>query len=160
MPTDIEKALAKNEEETAKKQREVQVLQGDLADEKRQVEAERKQEGPRSVRREERAMQAKVELQRAVASALADVKGAPAPKFAQLPAPLGTTDDDKPFDKLGVAAQEKEVHSTNQDLAAARAALAALHAQVPQFTCFNSAKKVQILTRRASCAALLPLARY
>jgi hypothetical protein len=106
MPTDIEKALAKNEEETAKKQREVQVLQGDLADEKRQVEAERKQEGPRSVRREERAMQAKVELQRAVASALADVKGAPAPKFAQLPAPLGTTDDDKPFDKVGVAAQE------------------------------------------------------
>ena len=105
-------------------------------------------------------MQAKVELQRAVASALADVKGAPAPKFAQLPAPLGTTDDDKPFDTLGVAAQEKEERRTNQDLEAARAALAALHAQVPHFTCFTSAKKVQILTRRASCAALLPLARY
>ena len=70
-------------------------------------------------------MQAKVELQRAAAKALADVLGKPAPSFTKLPsAPGGSDEADDDVDD--VAAAQAEVADAQSALAGDRAALAAL----------------------------------
>ena len=112
----------------AKKQREIQVLQGDIQDEQHKLDAARKAEGPTKLRREEREMQANVELQRAAASALADLKGAKEPKFHKLSAPLNLASDDADADAWlpSVSDREKEVELAKTDLAHARTALTGL----------------------------------
>jgi hypothetical protein len=125
VPVEIETELARNEEQMAKKQREVQVLKNDLADEQRKLAAERKEEGPKKLRRQERAMQQKVELQRAVAGALADLKGTQSPTFSQLHVPPGSDIDDADE----ISTQEQEVRAESEDLAKAKADLATLQAK-------------------------------
>jgi len=128
LPVEIETELAQSEEQIAKKQREVQVLQGDIADERQKVEAARKEEGPRKLRREERAMQEKVELERAVAGAVADLKGTQTPTFSKLHVPPGSDADDA--DPLpSISAEEDEVKAESADLAKANAELATLQAK-------------------------------
>ena len=128
LPVEIETKLAQNEVDMAKKQREIQVLQGDIQDEEHKLDAARKAEGPTKLRRQEREMQANVELQRAAASALADLKGAKEPKFDKLSAPSGSDSDDAAAEAWlpSVSEQEKEVELAKTDLAHARMALMGL----------------------------------
>ena len=128
VPVEIETELARNEEQMAKKEREVQVLKNDIADEQRKLAAARKEEGPKKLRRQERAMQQKVELQRAVAGALADLKGTQSPTFSQLHVPPGSDTDD--VDNADdISSQEQEVKAESEDLAKAKAELATLQAK-------------------------------
>jgi hypothetical protein len=128
VPVEIETELARNEEQMAKKEREVQVLKNDIADEQRKLAAARKEEGPKKLRRQERAMQQKVELERAVAGALADLKGTQSPTFSQLHVPPGSdTDDANNADEIST--QEQEVKAESEDLAKAKAELATLQAK-------------------------------
>ena len=128
VPVEIETELARNEEQMAKKEREVQVLKNDIADEQRKLEAARKEEGPKKLRRQERTMQQKVELQRAVAGALADLKGTQSPMFSELHAPPGSDTDDAD-NADSVNAEEQEVKAESEDLAKAKEELATLQAK-------------------------------
>jgi len=128
LPVEIEKELAKNEVAIAKKQREIQVLKGDIEDEQQKLDTARKEAGPKKLRREERSMQAKVELQRAAASALADITGKSAPQFAKLEKGADATDDvDEASDQESIPDQAKELKLAQADLSSANTELAKLH---------------------------------
>jgi len=129
LPVEIEKELAKNEEAIAKRQRDIQVLMGDVEDEQQNLDATRKEEGPKKLRDEERTMQGKVELQRAAASALADLSGKSAPTFAKLTQGADADTEvvaENDADQESIPHQAKELKMAKADLSSATSALAAL----------------------------------
>jgi hypothetical protein len=123
MPMVIEKELAQNEADIAKKQRAVQVLKGEVDEKQKTLAAVLRKEAPEKLRHEEHEIQAKVELMRAATEALADVLGKQKPTFSKLEPSSGGDMADKSDQ---AAAQESEATEMALDLARAKAALASL----------------------------------
>ena len=126
MPEALEQALAKNERDMASARAAVGKAEHAVTRAKARQAAAVKEAGPKRLQKQERDMQAKVELQRAAAKALADVLGKPAPSFTKLPSAPGGSDEADDDDVDDVAAAQAEVADARSALAGDRAALAAL----------------------------------